>query len=114
MPKTQAQRAREYRQRKRDVVTDSNVTTVTETVTPNVTDMGPLDVYSEHRWQYLQSRGHKWDSALCRSVRPDGVVGVTVPGDPAYDGVVTESWLDGVRKRAEQPGATVQSIGAIV
>ena len=56
---------------------------------------GPLDVYSEQRWAFLQRRGHEWDDDRQRSLRsgPNGttIIGVTVPGDPAYDGVV-EDW----------------------
>ena len=54
--------------------------------------VGPLDIYSEHRWAYLQSRGHTWDAGRQRSTRPAGadvIVGVTVPGDPAYKGIAS-------------------------
>lgn len=57
--------------------------------------IGPLDVYSERRWAFLQSRGHTWDQDRQRSIRqdtsqPNGyVVGVVVPGDPAYQGVAS-------------------------
>ena len=50
--------------------------------------LGPLDIYSEQRWSFLQSRGHKWDADRQRSFRPGPngteIMGVTVPGDPAY------------------------------
>ena len=45
----------------------------------------PLDVYSESRWSFLQSRGHIWNPERRRSFRPDGIMGVTVPGDPGYE-----------------------------
>jgi hypothetical protein len=125
MAKTDAERAREYRRRKRDasIVTDlrklvdNSVTKRDEAVTqperdalsvthPNTIDsstssltinIGPLDVYSESRWSYLQSRGHVWDAARQRSFRPaehgTRVMGVTVPGDPAYDGIVDRTKL---------------------
>jgi len=53
----------------------------------------PLDVYSEHRWSFLQSQGFEWDDDRGRAYRParagevtgDGeVMGVVVPGDPGY------------------------------
>ena len=51
---------------------------------------GPLSVYSEARWAFLQSQGHTWDDSTQRSYRigPQGTLikGVTVPGDPAYVG----------------------------
>ena len=51
---------------------------------------GPLSVYSEARWAFLQSQGHTWDASTQRSYRigPQGTLikGVTVPGDPAYVG----------------------------
>lgn len=118
MSKTQAQRAKEYRQRKRDAVTekcdekrdvtecDASVTNVTKDecfdLSPHPseiddmidTDMesaiGPLDIYSPARWSFLQGRGHEWDQDKQRGIRQDArqpngcVVGVTVPGDPAY------------------------------
>ena len=133
MSKTQAERASEYRQRKRDEATDKIVTdvcdavtgkrdvtecdgaSVTEDVTPHVggagcaaecelhevvsvaelmeepnEPIGPLDVYSEQRWAYLQSKGYVWDESSRRGVSTVSgtlatiVVGVTVPGDPAY------------------------------
>ena len=112
MAKTQAERARDYRARKRDGVTDENVTkperdgqSVTECDHPSdmvcgecdttmaavheaINPIGPLDVYSEQRWSFLQSRGHVWDADRQCSVRPDGVIGVTVPGDSGYRGEV--------------------------
>ena len=78
MAKTQASRSKEYRQRKRD----------------GVTEIGPLDVYSESRWKFLQEQGYVWDessSATGNAVRKVGnaMVGfaVPVPGDPGYPGL---------------------------
>jgi hypothetical protein len=125
MAKTDAERAREYRRRKRDAALGEVRDAVTdalekrhETVTQNECDapsvthpntiaeqverdihepVGPLDVYSESRWSYLQSRGHVWDADRQRSFRPaehgTRVMGVTVPGDPAYDGIVDRAKL---------------------
>lgn len=49
----------------------------------------PLDVYSEQRWSFLQSRGYAWDADRQRGVIEicEGAckIAVTVPGDPAYD-----------------------------
>jgi hypothetical protein len=120
MAKTAAERAREYRRRKRDAalgevrdaVTDAlekrhETVTQTERDAPSVTYNGgqtqdeyvasstiactPFDVYSEARWSYLQSRDHVWDADRQRSFRPaehgTKVMGVTVPGDPAYNGI---------------------------
>ncbi|HIJ71157.1 MAG TPA: hypothetical protein HPP87_07315 [Planctomycetes bacterium] len=52
-------------------------------------EVGPLDVYSEHRWAFLQSRGHVWEGHRSTRPGPHGstIIGVTVPGDPAYEGV---------------------------
>jgi hypothetical protein len=58
-------------------------------------DNCPLTVYSRARWAFLVSRGHTWDTNLQRSTRAAEhgtiVVGVTVPGDPAYDGIYQQS-----------------------
>ena len=51
----------------------------------------PLDVYSESRWSFLQSKGYKWDESWGMAVGGSGcglVMGVTVPGDPGYGGKV--------------------------
>lgn len=54
---------------------------------------GPLSVYSPARWSFLQGRGYVWSPDRQRSVKaetgtPEGyMVGVTVPGDPAYEGI---------------------------
>ena len=93
MAKTQAERAREYRNRKRDVEVTPGVTKCDVKCDATVTvcdelEKGPLDVYSESRWAFLRSRGHVWDAGLGRSTRPAGggmIIGVTVPGDPGYD-----------------------------
>lgn len=45
----------------------------------------PYDIYSESRWKFLQSRGYIWDVSRQRAFKPDGTMGVTVPGDPAYE-----------------------------
>ena len=85
MAKTAAERMAESRARKRNSATPESATSVTisERNTPSAT--GPLDVYSEQRWAYLQSRGHKWDATRQRSFRPGPagthIMGVTVPGD---------------------------------
>ena len=53
-------------------------------------DSGPLSVYSPDRWAFLQEQKHVWCESLRCSRRPVGsgwVYGVTVPGDPAYNGV---------------------------
>jgi hypothetical protein len=84
MAKTAAQRMRESRARKRNSATAESATSVAQQ--PSAT--GPFDVYSEQRWAFLQSRGHVWDAERRCSVRPDGVIGVTVPRDPAYRGLV--------------------------
>ena len=77
-----------------DLVVDPSKTTVK--ITPDHMTIeiheegrliGPLDVYSPARWNFLQSRGHKWNQQRQCSVRHDGIVGVTVPGDPGYKGV---------------------------
>lgn len=105
MPKTQAQRAKAYRQKKRDaddkIVTElcdgltgkrhENVTgPECDAVTARATFVevldeptGPLDVYSEQRWAFLQGRGYVWQDSLQRGRKRDHI-GVTVPGDPAY------------------------------
>lgn len=130
MSKTQAERAKAYRQKKRD----GNVTVERDAASRNVTEaerdesvtnekvagpfndasnraaarmakptfadlppeaqaqlkqdmdatIRPLDIYSEQRWKNLQSRGHVWDQDKQRGVRLDGIIGVPVPGDPAY------------------------------
>ncbi len=62
---------------------------------PSVTDLnatiqppdpvGPLDVYSEQRWAYLQGRGYEWFHDRDLAEHPTtGVKAVTIPGDPAY------------------------------
>ena len=96
MAKTESERAREYRQRKRDAVTESSVTVRHENVTiqerdaPDVSSRtGPLSVYSDRRWAYLKAKGYVWVEEEQRAYRPgDGrnglIMGVTVPGDPAY------------------------------
>ncbi len=87
MAKTAAERMRASRERNIATVKSATDVTKSERNTPSAT--GPLDVYSESRWKFLQSRGHKWDPDKQRSVRPDGVIGVTVPGDPGFEGVTT-------------------------
>ena len=62
--------------------------------TPEPAESGPLSVYSDRRWAYLTDRGYVWVEEKQRAYRPgDGrtglIMGVTVPGDPAYKG--TES-----------------------
>ena len=118
MAKTAAERAKKYRLHKAEAMQaeqrHESVTAVNEPVTAEIRDesvtetkcdapslmgavpgdpIGPLDIYSEQRWSYLQSMGHVWDADRQRSTRPaksnecavDGeIIGVTVPGDPAY------------------------------
>ena len=107
MAKTPAERMRASRERKRNSAThvapsERNTPSATDVAQPSsATDTeskpvtGPLDVYSERRWAFLQRRGHEWDADRQRSLRsgPNGttIMGVTVPGDPACDGVV-EDW----------------------
>ena len=85
MAKTAAQRMRESRDRKRNSATHQSATDVAQQASAT----GPLDVYSEQRWAFLQSRGHVWDANRQRSTRPAEhgsiVVGVAVPGDPGYE-----------------------------
>lgn len=86
MAMTSAEKQAAYRARKGNAVTPVTVTDGVKVLLVT----GPLSVYSEHRWAYLQSLGHVWDESRQRSTRPDGprtVVGVTVPGDPAYVGI---------------------------
>lgn len=86
MAMTAAERMRQSRDRQRNSATPSSATDVAQQ--PSAT--GPLDVYSVARWAYLQDRGHVWDEQRGRSVQPGGqgvVIGVTVPGDPAYKGI---------------------------
>ena len=99
MAQTAAERMRKSRSKRNSATAESatdvtkserNTTSATEPTYADV--LAPLDVYSPARWAYLQSRGHKWDADRQRSFRPAGVVGVPVPGDPAYQGVA-----DGVR-----------------
>ena len=106
MAKTAAEKQKAYRDRKRNGNAPNTVTRVTKRETGNAVDnicvelvaentglplgpdrLSPLDVYSEQRWTFLQSRGHVWDADRQCSVRPDGVIGATVPGDPGYRGV---------------------------
>jgi hypothetical protein len=104
MAKSAAERAREYRQRKRDAksVTERHEKQCDVTVgdqhmgmdsnEPKV--LGPLDVYSERRWVFLQSRGYEWYADRLGEVKcgvaiknlggPGQLFGVTVPGDPGY------------------------------
>lgn len=97
MAKTQAERAKKYRDAKRDATVtkvERDAPGVTGPYAKHVTDVvlkhdpiGPLDVYSPARWEFLQSRDYTWDAARQRGIRAVGaVVGVaeTVPGDPAY------------------------------
>lgn len=55
---------------------------------------GPLSVYSPERWAYLQIRKYVWSESSQRAYLTDsrgcGVIGVVVPGDPAYQGVQHE------------------------
>ena len=102
MSKTQAEYQKAYRKRKKLTrktnAPETNapslqpdppcVETVPEssesTAAPAV---GPLDVYSEQRWSFLQSKGYKWDESWGMAVGGSGcglIMGVTVPGDPAY------------------------------
>ena len=106
---TPAEKQKRYRARKSNGNAPEKVTRVTEDNPQNVTEQDaeqlvdvleaqleammdptvdllphPLDVYSESRWSFLQSRGHVWDSERRRSFRSDGIMGVTVPGDPGY------------------------------
>ena len=82
MALTQAEKQKRYRDRHKsnELPPKSN-----ESVTEEVVTVTPLDVYSESRWEFLQSRGHVWNPERQCSVRPDGVIGVTVPGDPGYE-----------------------------
>lgn len=83
MAKTSAERMRQSRDRQRNSATPPSATDVAQQ--PSAT--GPLDVYSVARWAYLQDGGHVWVEQRGRSGRPDGLIGVTVPGDPAYKGI---------------------------
>ena len=90
MAKTAAERMAASRARKRNSATPQSATGVAqlERNTPSAT--GPLDVYSAQRWSFLQSKGHVWDEARRRGVRSgpgSEIVGVTVPGDPGYEGI---------------------------
>jgi hypothetical protein len=55
----------------------------------SIEDKRPLSVYSPARWAYLQGKGHVWDDMLKCSSRPGPhggqIIGVPVPGDPAYE-----------------------------
>ena len=106
MSKTQAEYQKAYRKRKKLTrKTNASLTNAPETNAPSLQPdppcvetvpessestaapaVGPLDVYSESRWSFLQSRGHVWNPERRRSFRPDGIMGVTVPGDPGYEG----------------------------
>ena len=59
--------------------------------TLQVYDDDPLAVYSPERWAFLSSCGHVWQPSLGYSTRPGPngttIRGVTVPGDPGYQGV---------------------------
>ena len=104
MPMTSAERAKKYRDGKRDGASrrcerDAAAYHAAErTHTESQRAIGPLDVYSAHRWEYLQGRGYEWNADKQRGTRPRGgynsctEVGVTVPGDPAYDGIVGKSF----------------------
>jgi hypothetical protein len=60
-------------------------------------DSGPLSVYSPERWVYLQDKGHVWEPSINRARRMDNsstsgyILGVPVPGDPAYSPEKVES-----------------------
>ncbi|KKN77681.1 hypothetical protein LCGC14_0358070 [marine sediment metagenome] len=86
MSMTQAEKQAAYRARKSNKVTPPIVTSVTEGVLPADSVLDPLDVYSESRWTYLQSRGYVWFPSLQRGRKSDHTLGVVVPGDPAYEG----------------------------
>lgn len=78
-------------------VEPENVTRVTESnieeptgQKPNLRS-APLEIYSEHRWQFLQARGYVWDESRGRAYHHERkLVGVTVPGDPGYKGIYKE------------------------
>lgn len=54
--------------------------------TPDPAESGPLSVYSDRRWAYLQDKGYVWAEALQHAYSASGLIrGVTVPGDPGYE-----------------------------
>lgn len=56
--------------------------------TPEPADSGPLSIYSDRRWAYLQYKGYEWFHDRDRAEHPTkGTVAVTVPGDPGYKGI---------------------------
>ena len=59
----------------------------------NAMPTGPLSVYSPERWVRLQVLGYEWYADRQRSFRPgqhgSEIMAVTVPGDPAYQGVAS-------------------------
>lgn len=69
---------------------------------PVLESAGPLSVYAVDRWARLQMRDYVWDVDKQLAVRPDGVVAVTVPGDPAYYGAVLDGC--GAGRRTEVQG----------
>ncbi len=96
MSKTQAEKQRDYRARQKVksnapmvTVTPVTVTVTAESNAPTYADvLAPLDVYSPGRWAYLQGRRYEWNQDKQRGVKSYGVIGVVVPGDPAYGEVV--------------------------
>jgi hypothetical protein len=93
MAKSAAERMRDYRNRQRN----ENVTSVTKSDRNRPTVTGPLDVYSERRWSFLQGRGYEWYPDRLGEVKCGVAIknlgergqlfGVTVPGDPGYRGI---------------------------
>lgn len=87
MAMTAAERSKRYRERKRDGDIVTQGSSVTEDIVTN-----PLDVYSEGRWAYLSGKGYEWDADRGRAVLDIGRlgkrIGVVVPGDPGYRGVL--------------------------
>ncbi len=48
---------------------------------------GPLSVYSPERWARLEKKGYVWCQSLQLARKDTTAFAVTVPGDPAYQGV---------------------------
>ena len=97
MVQTAAEKQKAYRQRQK-VTRDGNGNgngnapnsngNAPVTPEPNVTDIGPLDVYCPRRWSYLQAHGYVWDQDKQRGIKTvqgSVQIGVVVPGDPVYE-----------------------------